>query len=87
MREKEVESVIMTKSDKICNVTWAEIFDLIKTEFENSKIKIIICTNKIEFVKIEERDKIFNYTAVTLAGSTNADGDCKGAGYSNAYGT
>ena len=42
----------------------------IKKIFSNTNIKVIVCLNNIEYVKIEDRDRIFDmYHSSTIGGS------------------
>ena len=50
------------------NVSWSDVENIMRNIFQDSDIKIIICTNSIRYVRVEERNKIFSEFHDTLTG-------------------
>lgn len=58
--DKAVERLTISQSKEICGIVWDEIKEMLKVEFKDGKIKILICKNEIKYVPPEERDSIFH---------------------------
>lgn len=58
-KENLIDVIALSKSDEICNIQWEEIYEIIKSVFSNSDIKVLIYKNEIVYVPEEERDLIF----------------------------
>ena len=62
---------IISKDIDILNTSWLEIQEMLKEIFNNTNIKVIICLNNIEYIKVEDRDRIFEiYHSSTIGGSS-----------------
>ena len=48
----------ISRNIEILNLSWEEIEEVLKDNFENSNIKVIICLNNIEYVSINDRNRI-----------------------------
>ena len=49
----------ISKDIEILNISWLEIEEILKEIFNNTYIKVIICLNNIEYINVEDRDRIF----------------------------
>ena len=64
----------ISKDIEILNISWLEIEEILKEIFNNTNIKIIVCLNNIEYVKIEDRDRIFEmYHSSTIGGHSGVN--------------
>ena len=64
----------ISKDIEILNISCLEIEKILKEIFNNTNIKIIICLNNIEYVKIEDRDRIFEmYHFSTIGGHSGVN--------------
>ena len=50
----------ISKDIEILNISWLEIEEILKEIFSNTNKKVIVRLNNIEYVKIEDRDRIFD---------------------------
>ena len=59
---------------EILNISWLEIEEILKEIFNNTNIKVIICLNNIEYIKVENRDRIFEmYHSSTIGGHSGVN--------------
>ena len=50
-------------------LSWLEIEEILRETFTNTNMKVIVCLNNIEYVKIEDRDRILEmYHSSTIGG-------------------
>ena len=51
-----------------------EIEEILREIFSNTNIKVIVCLNNIEYLKIEDRDRIFDmYHSSTIGGHSGVN--------------
>ena len=64
----------VSKDIEILYISWLETEDILKEIFNNTNIKIIVCLNNIEYVKIEVRAIIFEmYHSSTIGGHSGVN--------------
>ena len=63
----------ISKDIEILNISWLEIEEVLKETFNNTNIKVIICLNNFEYVKIEDRDRIFDMYHSSMIGHSGVN--------------
>ena len=64
----------ISKDIEILNIIWLEIEEILKEILNYTNIKVIICLNNIEYIKVEDRDRIFEmYHSSTIGGHSGVN--------------
>ena len=59
MNKKKLKSCSISKCEYIGMLLWEDLYDILRNKVEKN-VKIMICENKLIYVKLEDRNRIFN---------------------------
>ena len=74
MKTEKISIFSISKNIEILNINQVEIEEILKETFNNSNIKVIICSNNIDYVQTMDRDRIFDmYHSSTIGGHSGVN--------------
>ncbi|KAL7291591.1 hypothetical protein TKK_0014634 [Trichogramma kaykai] len=59
LEKRNQTTIFCTKTNTLYGLSWDDIVQIIMETFENTKMRIVVCTGEITYVPISERDEIF----------------------------